>query len=95
MIGGWEHYAVVLDRLDGHAILYRDGTEVPSGAVTRSLPTTAWGFGHHSDPAFHQDSWNGLIDDLRIYNRLLLPEAVQELLVVTEPAALGLAAIDC
>jgi serine/threonine protein kinase/uncharacterized coiled-coil protein SlyX len=67
----WEHYAITFDTNAKFATIYRDGWQVDNGPVNREVSAKAWVFGHHSDLSNHNDSWQGLLDDIRIYNRLL------------------------
>lgn len=86
ILGEWEHYAVILDRVAGQASIYRDATLVSSGSFTDDLPLESWIFGHQGDVNNHGDSLNGLLDDIRIYNRLLEFADVVELAAIPEPS---------
>ena len=69
--GEWNHYVVTIDRVKKIAVVYRDGDEVASGEITKDRDPTRWAFGHNVDVANHGDSFNGLLDDLRVYRRIL------------------------
>lgn len=77
--GEWHHYAVSIDRLKRKAIIYRNGDEVASGKITKDRDPTRLAFGHNVDIGNHGDSFNGMIDDLRIYRRLLTAADVAKL----------------
>lgn len=93
----WEHYAVVYDRLAGFTRIYRDGQEVAAGNVHNAAtaePHGRWVFGHHDNIVDHvDDSLLGLMDDIRIYNRLLEPADIAALAAIPEPSGLLLAVI--
>lgn len=67
----WEQYVITVDRTIGIVTVYRDGTPVADGGTTISALTQPWVFGHNQDPANHGSSWHGLLDDVRIFNRVL------------------------
>ncbi|MEQ8209820.1 MAG: LamG domain-containing protein [Lacipirellulaceae bacterium] len=88
VLNEWEHYAVTYDRAAGMAAVYRNGSEVVSGTFNDALPSGNWVFGHQGDPSNHNDSLNGLLDDIRIYDRLLLESEISNLAAIPEPSAL-------
>ena len=78
LMNQWQHFVATMDA-SGNVILYRNGVEVASGnippphALTRTsnyLGLSNWGGDDHYD---------GRMDDVRIYNRVLSPEAIQVL----------------
>jgi len=75
-IGVWEHYAVVFDRAESFATVYRNGKQVAAADVARDLSVGRWTIGHNQGVAVQTDSLHGLLDDLRAYNRLLTPAEV-------------------
>ena len=80
-VGVWEHYVVVYNRAAGTYGVYVDGTQKLSNATaSRSAPgETYWIIGHNENPAQPGDYWYGMLDAVRIYNRLLAPAEVSEL----------------
>ncbi len=67
----WEQYVVTLDRLTEKAAVYRNGVKVDTGTFRELPPLLPWYMGHHSDLDIHIDTLHGLLDDMRIYNRVL------------------------
>ena len=87
LLGTWEHYAIVFDRIGGDTLIYRDGVEVAHKFHTDDLPLGQWIFGHSVDPNNHGDSLSGQLDDLQVYDRLLAANEIATL-AVPEPSAL-------
>jgi hypothetical protein len=78
----WHHFVVVFDRVAGAYSLYVDGIRQVSNANGYSLadPTSLfWIIGHSENSSTPTDSFNGLLDDLRVYNRLLNPNDAKAL----------------
>jgi hypothetical protein len=72
----WHNFVVTSDRLAGTYSLYVDGAKqvASQGSYVRADPTTSplqWYIGHSETPATTTDSFTGLLDDVRIYNRKL------------------------
>jgi len=75
VLNEWQHLAATLD-ISGHVVLYRNGTEVSSGstAVPGIVTRTANFLG--------RSNWSGdgyfagKMDDVRVYDRVLSPEAI-------------------
>lgn len=78
-LGKWEHYSVLIDRIFSKVEVYRDGVKVAQGNAAYDDLSPTWIIGHHPDMGNTIDTWKGLIDDLRIYNRLLSPAEIQSL----------------
>ncbi|MFO0898484.1 MAG: Ig-like domain-containing protein [Pirellulales bacterium] len=80
-LGQWEHYAVEIDRTAGQVTVFRNGVQVAEGASTFEFPFNGspWVIGHSTNPGVDVDAWRGLLDDLRIYDRLLTTDEVREL----------------
>lgn len=73
--GVWHHVAVVKTGATGNNVqLYINGA-ADGGPAARTIETFAGGLriGAHKSPFSTNKSWNGQIDDARIYNRALLP----------------------
>lgn len=79
----WEQYTVTIDITNHAAATYMNGVLVRS--ATTNLPPAIgnWIFGHNGDTSNHADTWNGLIDDVRIYDRILSSSDVAELFPIT------------
>jgi hypothetical protein len=72
--GEWHHFAISIDQERHWATIYRDGVEVASGKMDASRDKGVWVFGHNQDSRNHQDSFVGILDDVRVYRRLLTPD---------------------
>lgn len=77
--GEWNHYVVTIDRVKKNAVVFRNGDEVASGKITKDRDPTRWAFGHNVDTGNHGDSLNGMLDDMRVYRRLLTAEEAAKL----------------
>lgn len=75
----WEQYVVTIDIPTQAAKTYMNGVLVKSATTNLPPAVGSWMFAHNGDPGNHTDSWNGLLDDVRIYNRILSPSDVAEL----------------
>ena len=77
--GNWYHVAVVKNGTTGNNIqLYINGVADGSpGARTVESCLGAMRIGAHRSPSTSNRNWNGQIDDVRIYNRALLPSEIQ------------------
>ncbi len=73
--GQWHHLAFSFDDTANTQTLYIDGVAVASAAFTASIAHPGWftytRIGDHVSDAEHDFSFNGLIDDVRIYTRAL------------------------
>jgi hypothetical protein len=74
----WNHVALVVDRPSTTARFHVNGLEVPChGTIDPSFRTkAAWLFGADPPTAC---GYRGLLDDFRIYNRVLSPAEIQNL----------------
>lgn len=88
--GEWEHYATTIDLTAHTAAVYRNGLQVAGGVFNDDVPLLPWVFGHNQGPSNTNDTLNGQLDDIRIYNRVLSQGDILEL--VPEPGGLALAA---
>ncbi len=86
----WENYVVTVDRTAGTAAVYRDGALVASGAESIPALNTPWVFAHNQDPGNTNGSYNGALDDVQFYNRVLSPSDAATL--ASRPPQPGLAA---
>jgi hypothetical protein len=73
------HYTVVIDTVGDVATIYRDGQLVNSGTINASGTFTNWVFGHNFDPNNQNDTLNGVLDEVRLYNRLLSADEAAQL----------------
>jgi Concanavalin A-like lectin/glucanases superfamily/Immunoglobulin I-set domain len=83
-VNSWHHFVVIYDRVAGSYSLYVDGIREVSNAAgyPRNDPNTPaqyWFIGHSETAATTTDSFTGLLDDVRIYNRLLNYNDIQAL----------------
>jgi hypothetical protein len=77
----WQHYVVTYDRTLGKYEVFVNGRKEneASGFSRLSPALKQWVIGSNESLANNLDPWRGLLDDLRIYNRLLLPGDVKAL----------------
>jgi len=77
--GAWNHIAATLDRTNGLARIYYNGKDVTlNGAVTPNFQATgAVTIGAMQDRSWY---WTGMIDDLRIYQGLLTPDEIGDVM---------------
>ena len=67
--GQWHHVCVTYD---GAVVeFYIDGLEDGSSSVTAETETSGFRLGAHKTPSPNSEYWSGLIDDVRIYERIL------------------------
>ena len=91
VLGEWEHYAIAFDIAADHVTVYKNGFIARTGPYNFAGPDNdPWMFAHNQDPANQNDSFNGLYDDMRIYDRLLTPDDVEALYIVPEPTTFTL-----
>ena len=69
--GGWEHFAINFDTISDIGTIYRNGVQVMSGFYGDNSPVQSLTIGHHGNLANHADTLSGLLDDLRVDDRLL------------------------
>jgi lysophospholipase L1-like esterase len=73
---GWYHVVMVRD--SGTTKFYVNGTQTPTThGFTPSTPTTHTSIGNRH-PGFEADHFNGLIDEVAIYNVVLTPTQIQD-----------------
>jgi hypothetical protein len=77
----WQHYAVTLNTTTHAAQVFRDGALAGTGTFNDTAPMLQWVFGHRSDLTNDTAAFNGLLDDIRVYNRILSNSEVQQLAV--------------
>ena len=93
----WHHFVVEYDRLAATYSLYVDGLAQQIGVATHALPDpfaapAQWIIGHSEDSGANTDSWDGLLDDVRIYGgRLLNPNDIRALYYVAAQPRLTVA----
>ncbi len=68
------HYALTFDLATKAWILYRDGAPIGNGALVNTpvMPNRAFVLGNYNTPAA-ASGWIGLIDEVRLYSRVLTP----------------------
>ncbi len=88
--GVWENYATTIDLGASTVAIYEDGVKVASGTFNDHVPLDDWVFGHNQGPGNTNDTLNGQLQDIRIYNRVLSPADIMQL--APEPSSLVLAA---
>jgi hypothetical protein len=88
--GIWENYVVTVNQTTGAASVYRDGVLRASGTVSLPALNTQWVFGHNQDPGNANGSFNGALDEVQIYNRVL--SASDAATLASRPPQPGIAA---
>jgi len=86
--GEWTHAVAVYDGAD--MVLYKDGVEVGRRSKSGPLdtdPTVSVWIG--DNPGADRKPFDGLIDDVRIYNRALCPDEIAELMASGETSRLA------
>ncbi len=83
--GAWHHIGIVWDGSRRH--LYADGADVSTDFQHIPAPEAAdGGFYFAAAPALEAHCfWNGLIDDLRIYDRALAPDEIADIVCADRP----------
>ena len=77
---GWNHYVVILQSGTGNTKMYRNGVLLTSGTVTynNAITVTKFVVGRISDGGYY-DYFNGKIDDIRVYDKVLTASDVASL----------------
>lgn len=73
----WENYAVIIDTANDVNSIYKNGVLV--GGANRELGqySAPLVFGHDQNHGNNNEFWDGLMDDIRLYNRALTPTEIQ------------------
>jgi len=83
LLDQWEHWAVVYDTTN--LTIYRDGNQGPNGGVDSQAVNAAIGYANYQG-AIHigtelgqtgDRNWNGMLDDVAVFNIALSPAQVQ------------------
>jgi hypothetical protein len=73
----WSHLVYTIDSGNRKAVLFKDGTFIKSWEIDTYLPSNGTLYiGHQRDDYFF---YHGLIDEVRIYNRVISPAEIQKL----------------
>jgi hypothetical protein len=87
----WQHFVITYDRLAGRYETYVDGRKKAEATSTAYLKTTPagrlWAIGCKEILGDYRDPWRGYLDDVRVYNRILLPGDVKALFEVAGSVA--------
>jgi hypothetical protein len=78
----WHQFAVIFDRAAGKYDVYVDGVRKAQGipGIKAAPGDVQWIIGHQENPdTANADNFRGMLDDVRIYNRLITPKEVQAL----------------
>ncbi len=81
-IGQWQHIVATND--GSTTVFYVNGVQVTSTSQVRTASTGAFGIGW--DPSITTEYWDGLIDDVRVYSRVLSASEVLALYKQNETA---------
>ena len=75
-VGEWHHICLTYD--GATAILYADGIQVASEAKSWNLVLNSVHIGRQ---VYHEgENWDGLVDDVRIYNKVLSPDEIKKVM---------------
>ena len=89
-VGEWHHIAFTASALDFIVAVYYDGVEEGIQAPTTFPPFLDFALnpviGAWNNGGDIQREWNGMKDDIRIYNNALTPEEIQALVAEAPPA---------
>ncbi|MCX6923533.1 MAG: immunoglobulin domain-containing protein, partial [Verrucomicrobia bacterium] len=87
----WQHFVVTYDRPAGTYQTYVDGRLKATATSPNYLKTTPagrqWAIGCKEVLSATSDPWHGYLDDVRVYNRILLPGDVKALFEVAGSVA--------
>ena len=87
--GQWHHIAATYDSATSTKRLYFDGVELGSGLVIADLNVAATGFTLGATRT-GGEGFNGLIDDVRVYDNVLSQSEISALSSIPEPSAAAL-----
>ena len=82
-VGTWTHLALTFDYGTDSYALYINGSLAGTSTAARQTPTQSLAFGGYRSDFGQNFSWNGLIDDVHVFNRVLTPA---EILGLATPA---------
>ncbi|MFO0897484.1 MAG: Ig-like domain-containing protein [Pirellulales bacterium] len=84
----WEQYSVTIDRQTSQVQVYQDGVLVAAGHGAMDPINYPWHIGHQGldNP---RGTWRGLLDDVRIYNRVISADEARVLAGKLDPQASG------
>jgi hypothetical protein len=95
--GSWIHLAVTFDYISDSYTLYVNGQAVTSSTALRNTPTGALSFGGWGSDFGQLFVFNGLIDEVAVYDRVLSASEIQEIAfvsnVIPEPSTYLLFAV--
>lgn len=77
LTGVWYHLAATFDSANDICRLFVDGVEVHSATTTKNMIANAEDVTIGSDP--WDEDWNGMVDDVRVYNRVLSDDEIAAL----------------
>jgi hypothetical protein len=86
IIGTWTHLALTFDCLTDHYTLYVNGQAAATSTAARTVPTYPVDFGGEMSDFGQNFYWNGLIDEVHVFNRVLTPS---EILGLATPVGLA------
>jgi hypothetical protein len=79
----WQHFVITYDRVAGKYETYVDGRKkaeaINAGYLKNPPAGRQWAIGCKEILTDFRDPWRGYLDDLRVYNRILLPGDVKAL----------------
>ena len=83
---GWHHLAITYDQTTGIAQLYIDGTLNTSKNLGKFVPVTgSYGLTIGNHPAQSGTEFTGMMDEIRIYERVLTAAEIKQLAAKTPP----------
>jgi Concanavalin A-like lectin/glucanases superfamily len=87
LIGTWTHLALTFDYGTDSYALYVNGHIVGTSTEARNTPTQLLDFGGHRSNFGQNFYWNGLIDEVHVFKRVLTPSEILGLATPVVPFA--------
>ncbi len=84
-IGEWTHLALTFDYLADEYLLYVNGVLAASSFALRDVPTQSLEFGGFHSNFGQNFFFNGLIDEVTLFDRVLNPTEIQGMFNFTQP----------
>jgi len=87
LLGTWTHLALTFDYVTDNYALYINGTIAGTSNAARQPPTQPLDFGGNRSDFGQNFYWNGLIDEVHVFNRVLTPSEILGLATPLVPFA--------
>ncbi|MFH1473594.1 MAG: LamG-like jellyroll fold domain-containing protein [Candidatus Aenigmatarchaeota archaeon] len=88
-VGGWNHIAYTYNN-NGACELYLNGAPIGSGTLSGTVQTNLWEVSTKiGRPSANERYFNGLLDEVKVWNRVLTPAEVQQEYIDNVPSMGG------